>query len=72
VSAARLQVDRERCMGSGVCQFWAPKTFALDGDCKSVVIDPAGDPDPAIQNAIDGCPTRAIEVIHDEPRSDLR
>jgi ferredoxin len=49
-------------MGSGVCQFWAPKTFALDGDCKSVVIDPAGDSDSAIQNAIDGCPTRAIEV----------
>ena len=59
----RIRIDRERCMGSGVCQFWAPATFNLDDDCKSVVIDPAGDPEPAIQHAADGCPTRAIELL---------
>jgi len=71
MSAPRIEVDRERCMGSGVCQFWAPKTFALDDDCKSVVIDPAGDAEAAIRNASDGCPTRAILVSCDE-RADLR
>jgi ferredoxin len=49
-------------MGSGACQFWAPATFGLDDECKSVVLDPAGDPGPAIQHAVDACPTRAIEV----------
>jgi ferredoxin len=58
----QIRIDRERCMGSGVCQFWAPATFGLDDECKSVVLDPDGDPEPAIQHAADSCPTRAIEL----------
>jgi ferredoxin len=62
VSEPRIRIDRERCIGSGVCQFWAPATFGLDDECKAVVLDPQGDPGTAIQNAADGCPTRAIEL----------
>ena len=42
----RIVVDRDRCIGSGNCSFYAPGTFDLDDELKSVVIDPAGD-DPA-------------------------
>lgn len=55
-----LSIDRDRCMGSGQCTFYAPATFDLDDDSVAIVVDPAGDPDARIQMAIDVCPTRAI------------
>ena len=61
-----VRIDRERCMGSGSCQFHAARTFDLDGDCKAVVIDPRGDSPQAIRNAAEGCPTRAIELLEGE------
>ena len=57
-----IRVDRDLCMGSGSCQFFAPNTFDLDADCKAVVKDPQGDPLSALQGAASGCPTRAIEL----------
>ena len=58
----RIHIDRERCMGSGSCQFHAPNTFDLDAECKAIVVDVPGDPEAAIRNAAEGCPTRAIEL----------
>ncbi|MGO8873076.1 MAG: ferredoxin [Acidimicrobiales bacterium] len=58
----RIEVDRERCVGSGNCLFWAPGTFTLDDDGISVVIDPSGDDEDRILVAAEGCPTRAISV----------
>lgn len=55
-----LDVDRDRCMGSGQCTFYAPGTFDLDDLSIAMVIDEHGDPDDKIQMAIDVCPTRAI------------
>ncbi len=59
----RVAVDRERCMGSGNCLFWAPGTFDLGDDGVAVVIDPAGDEAERITVAAEGCPTRAISVV---------
>jgi ferredoxin len=36
-----IRIDRDRCMGSGNCLFWAPRTFDLDDDGRSVVVDAA-------------------------------
>jgi ferredoxin len=58
----QIQIDRERCMGSGSCQFHAPKTFDLDAECKAIVTDAAGDMKRAIQNASESCPTHAIAL----------
>ena len=60
--ARRITIDRDRCIGSGNCGFWAPSTFDLDDDGVAVVVDPAGDGDDTVRNAVDGCPTRAIAV----------
>jgi len=57
-----IRIDRQQCMGSGSCQFFAPHTFDLDADCKAVVTNPQGDPLSALQAAASGCPTRAIEL----------
>ena len=58
----RIRIERERCTGSGSCQFLAPHTFDLDAACKAIVIDADGDPVQSIRNAAEACPTRAIEL----------
>jgi ferredoxin len=58
----RIVVDRERCIGSGNCSFFAPNTFDLDDELKSVVIDPEGDDEGDIWAAVEGCPTNAIRI----------
>jgi ferredoxin len=60
-----IEIDRDRCMGSGNCGFYAPATFDLGDDMKAFVLDPAGDPDEKIALAIEGCPTLAIRRIGD-------
>ena len=60
--APRIEIDRETCIGSGNCGFWAPSTFDLDDEGVAIVIDPAGDDPDRIAKAAEGCPTRAITV----------
>ena len=61
----RLSVDRDVCMGSGNCVYWAPTLFDLDDAGFAVVVgDPASDPD-AAQLAAENCPTRAISFEPD-------
>jgi ferredoxin len=60
-----IVVDRELCMGSGMCIVYAPGTFAHDDETKAVVVDPNGDPIESIRNAVQACPTSAI-TIHEE------
>lgn len=52
-------VDQRKCIGSGVCTAIAANTFKIVNG-KSQVINPEGDPEDAIQGAIDGCPVQAI------------
>jgi ferredoxin len=61
--ALDIRIDRESCMGSGNCSFWAPGVFDLDDDGIAVVLDPAGAPDDKIVLAAQGCPTQAIAVF---------
>jgi ferredoxin len=64
----RIQIDRERCMGSGNCSFWAPGTFDLDDAGIAVVTDAAGDAEDKIVLAGQGCPTQAIAIWRDDER----
>lgn len=58
----RITIDRDRCMGSGSCGFYAPATFDLDDALKAVVVDPAGDSEERIRMAAESCPTNAITI----------
>jgi ferredoxin len=58
----RIVVDRQRCIGSGNCCFYAPNTFDLDDELKSVVVDPGGDDAADVRAAVEGCPANAISV----------
>jgi ferredoxin len=66
--ALRIEVDREKCMGQGTCEFYAPSTFALDDEGISHVVDAEGDSDEKIVLAAQGCPTGAISVWRGEER----
>lgn len=58
----QILIDRDKCMGSGNCVFWAPQVFELDDDGIAVVVDPAAGEETRAYQAEDGCPTRAISV----------
>jgi ferredoxin len=62
----RIEIDREKCMGSGNCGFWAPGVFDLDDEGIAYVVDPTAAPEDKILLAAEGCPTQAITVHRDE------
>ncbi|GAA2705971.1 ferredoxin [Actinoplanes palleronii] len=65
-----ITVDRDRCMGSGQCTFYAPNTFDLDDIDVAIVVDAHGDSDDKIDMAITVCPTRSIARVTAGPTSE--
>jgi ferredoxin len=61
----KIEINRELCMGSGNCSFWAPEVFDLDDDGIAVVLDPTAAPEDKIILAGQGCPTQAISITKD-------
>lgn len=61
-SGLRIEIDRETCIGSGNCGFWAPATFDIGDDNVAIVVDPDGDAADLIGKAAAGCPTRSITI----------
>jgi ferredoxin len=55
-------VDRDACMGSGNCVFWAPGVFDLGEDGIAVVVGDATGRDEEVRKAAANCPTSAIRV----------
>jgi len=56
----KTRVDKNLCIGCGTCVALAPKSFKIEDNGKSAALNPAGDDDEKIQNAIDSCPVEAI------------
>lgn len=60
----RVVVNRNRCMGWGVCYSHAPEIYQPDAEGYCVVVKPHVDPS-LLEKAIEGaasCPERAIRV----------
>ena len=57
-----LRVDRELCIGSGQCVHWAPGVFDQDERAIALVVDPRGEPEHKVLQAVLGCPMQAIAV----------
>jgi len=55
-------VDKNKCIGCGTCTVLAPKTFKLTKDNKAEVINPPGDEEEKIKEAIDACSVNAISL----------
>ena len=55
-----LRVDRERCIGAGMCALTAPDAFDQDTeDGRVVVLDKTSD---AVREAVRVCPSGAITI----------
>lgn len=63
--ALEININREICMGSGNCSFWAPDVFDLDDDGVAIVTSIDGSPEEKVILAAQGCPTQAISIIRD-------
>jgi len=63
--AMMVVIDREACMGSGNCVYWAPDVFDLDDDGIAVVVGDAGGSEELVRVALENCPTSAIRLAGD-------
>jgi ferredoxin len=63
--ALDISINRDVCMGSGNCAFWAPGVFDLDDEGIAIVLDPAAQDLEKVLLAAQGCPTQAITVVRD-------
>jgi ferredoxin len=65
MSRVEISINRDVCMGSGNCSFWAPGVFDLDEDGIAVVVDPTACDEDKVVLAAQGCPTQAIVLARD-------
>jgi ferredoxin len=59
-SSRTVFVDPEKCTGSTICMAWAPHSFEVGPNLKTIAINPFTDSEAAILRAIEECPRRAI------------
>lgn len=62
----KINVSEERCIGCGACVAIDPEHFAFNDDGKSSVISNENLESENLVNAIESCPTSAIEMVEAE------
>ncbi|GAA2595301.1 ferredoxin [Streptomyces axinellae] len=55
-------MDRDVCIGSGLCAAAAPDDFRLDGARQSRPVNPDRAPSEGVLAAAEGCPVEAIAI----------
>ncbi|HEY4045071.1 MAG TPA: ferredoxin [Rhodopila sp.] len=58
----RVWVDHQACVGNAMCETIAVKTFRLNDNRQSEVVNPEGDSAEKILEAAENCPVSAIFV----------
>ncbi|AOS63123.1 ferredoxin [Actinoalloteichus hymeniacidonis] len=64
----RVEVDRQRCVGAGMCALTAPEMFDQDehdGRVVLLVADPAASAHDEVREAAELCPAEAIRLRSD-------
>lgn len=64
--AIKAHVDRNVCIGSGICVSIAPDVFDLDDEMRSHVVNPEAATDALYREAAENCPTQAIVLEDDD------
>lgn len=62
---AKIEIDRDLCIGAESCVVVAPEVFEMDAENKAVLKNPAGADDQTILMAAQSCPVAAI-LLYDE------
>lgn len=68
MAAWKVAVDRDSCLGTGICVVYAPDTFAHDEEAKAVVVGPP-EPLDTVRTAVEGvrrgpCAGRTTQPNH--------
>lgn len=60
----KAKVDKDICIGCGLCESTCPEVFSIEDDGLAIAIDAAVPADVCeeAENARDGCPVSAIEI----------
>ncbi|WP_020667349.1 ferredoxin [Amycolatopsis nigrescens] len=61
----RIEIDRESCIGAGMCALTAPDVFDQDDDDGQVVVlqpTPPADAEDQVREAVELCPASVIRV----------
>jgi ferredoxin len=59
-----VAVDRDQCIGSGLCVVYAPDFFTHDDEAKATVIGETDGADKAaVRTAVEACPTSALALL---------
>lgn len=60
----KVKVNRETCIGCGVCQTLCPEVFEMDDEnvATTKITSVTPDLESDVQSAADSCPVSAIEV----------
>ena len=62
----RIVVNRERCVGDGLCHEGADSTFQIDKELRCAVRDTKGNSPEDILYAAWNCPNECISLYHEE------
>jgi ferredoxin len=60
-----VHVDRNVCMGSGMCVLYAAGYFDIDDEAKAVFTKPPGASIDDVRTALEACPTGALTLVED-------
>lgn len=60
----KLKIDQDKCIGCGTCVALAPKSFKLTDEGKSEPIEPLGDDEATVKEAVESCPVEAIAWVN--------
>ena len=64
-----VQVDRDICMGSGMCVVYAGECFDIDAEAKAVFTKAEGVSLDSVRIAVEACPTGALTLVEASPPS---
>lgn len=63
----RIEIDRTKCSGMGLCEIAAPDIFEVGEDGQAHVLrEPSGADTPLLEDAVSACPTRALTLYPDD------